>query len=113
VIDLADARSEIAAASEHLRQRYDVWQNRSKVRLQVMDAGRVRPEAGQERDPARTAQRELRVRAVEPDSARGQPIDIWTLHQLVAVRSQVVVEIVGHDEEHVRPRWLLRDDRLR
>jgi hypothetical protein len=114
VIDLADARDEVAVAPEHLRQRDGIGQDRPEIRLQFVDARRVGPQSGEERDAAGAAQRKLRVRAIEPHAAGGQAIEIRRLHQPIAERRHVVVEIVCHDEQNVRPgRLRLRDCRVR
>ena len=102
VIDLADARREVSVALEHLRQRLHVGQYRAEIGLQIVDARRVGPQSGQQRHAARTAQRKLVVRAIEAHAARGEPIEVRRLHHRMAERPHVVVQIVGHDDEHVR-----------
>ena len=108
VVDLPDTRDEVPVPSEHLRQRDDVGDDLAKVGLQVVDARGIGPQAGQQRHPARAAQRKLRVGAVEPDAACGQAIQVGSLDQRMPERAEVVVEIVGHDQEHVGASCLRR-----
>lgn len=107
VVNLADARDRVAVLPEELRERHDVRMDRPEVRLQVVDANGIGAEAGQHRCTARVAQRELHVGAIEPDSARGEPVEVRRLDQRMALGAEIEVEIVGHDEQDVRrPRRL-------
>ena len=106
VIDLPHAGGIIAVVLEHLRQRHHVRQHGSEIRLQVMNSSSVRPQPRQQRDTAWTAQRKLVIGAVESEPARGKTIEVGTLDQRVPIRAQVIVEIVGDDEQHVRPAGL-------
>ena len=101
VVDLRDAGSDVPVVPEHLRQRHDVGFVLAELGDELVDANRVWTEACQQRRPAWVAERELGVGAVEAHSALRQPIDVRRLHDRMAVGTQIVVEIVRHDQQHV------------
>jgi hypothetical protein len=73
MVQLADANGEVARVAERLRQA-DVVGNRLPEDLGILvDARAVWVQAGEERVPARPAQRKGAVGAVKTDAARGSP----------------------------------------
>lgn len=102
VVDLPDARRVIPVVLEELRQRDHVRQDRAEVLGEVINLRRVRPAPRHERRPAGGTQRELAVRAIEPDPAPRQAIQVRCLDHRMAVATEGVVHVVGGDEEHVR-----------
>ena len=71
------------------------------MRRVLQHARLIGPQAGQERRPAGIAQRELAIGPVEPHAAAGQLVDARRLDRRIAVAAELVVEVVGDDEEDV------------
>ncbi len=101
VVNLRDACSDVSVVPEHLWQRDDGGFVLAELGDELVDANRVWTEACQQRRPAWVAERELGVGAVEADSALRQPIDVRRLHDRMTVGTEIVVEIVRHDQQHV------------
>ena len=116
VIELPNACREPAVRTKELRERDRLRQllaemRRHRVRRRWVGehTGGVRPPPRQQRRAARAAQRVLRVGAVEPHTAGRQLVDVRRTDR-GTVCAEVVVQVVGDQEEHVEPRRL---DRLR
>jgi hypothetical protein len=103
VIDLPDAGRDVAVVLEQLRQRHGIRPVLAELRDQLVNANRIGSESRQQRCAAWIAQRKLVVGAVEPYAPLRQPIDVRRLDDRVTIRAQVVVEIVGHDQQHIGP----------
>ena len=101
VIDFSDARHEVTVLAKHLGQRLDRGDRIAEVRAVAPYLRLVRIEAGQQRGPARVADWVVAVGAVEPDAKPLQPVEIRSLDDGMAVGSQVVVHVVGSDEEDI------------
>ena len=101
VVHLADAGDVVAVAAEHLRQCHHVGQVLAEMVLQVEHPRAVRPQTGQDRRAAWTAQRKLAVGPLEPHAACGQTVDARGLHERVAEAAEVVVHVVHGDEQDV------------
>ena len=116
VIRPADARCEPPLSAKELRHRDGVRQALAKVgRIRVLRRGWVGHHTGDVgRRPVRNderlgpAERELRVGPLEPHPARRQLVDVGGADGR-AVNPEVVVQVVGDKEQHVRPRRLCRD----
>ncbi len=114
VIQLADACGEPPVRLEKLRERDGLRQLLAEMRRHRISRRRVRQHAGgigspsrQKRRPARAAQRVLRVDAVELHPARGELVDVRRPHRR-AVDAEIVVQIVGDQEQDVESRTRLR-----
>ncbi len=109
VEQLADAGRHVAVGAKRLRQRHRVGQPFPEVRGHRVAPGvgeypcRVRTTSGQQGRPAGTAQRILRVRALEPDASRCQRVDVGRARR-PSVTGEVRVQVVRHDQQHVQPR---------
>src|SRR5256885_2246608 len=58
-------------------------------------------QTGEEARPARVTERELAIGPVEADALGREPVDVRRLGRGVAVAAELVVEIVGDDEQDV------------
>ena len=103
VVELADARGEIAAEPERLRQA-DVLRDGLPEDLRIgEDAGAVRIQPGEHGIAARPAERECAIGALEPHAARGKLVDVRRLRARVTVAAEPVVQIVGDEEQNIPP----------
>jgi hypothetical protein len=103
MIEFADPAREVTLEPEGLRQA-DRRGNRLAEDERIrQDARAVRVEPRQHRVPARPAERKGAVSLLEANPARGESVDVRRLRLLVSIAAEVVVEVVGDEEEHVRP----------
>ena len=86
---------------EPLGQGYDLGNMHAKGILVREHAGLLGIQSGQETDPAGIADRILAIRAVETHPLRGEAVNVGALDQVMAVRAQIVVEIVHRDEQDI------------
>jgi hypothetical protein len=101
VIDLADAAGPVAVVAEELREGDDVGQGGAEVFGEVIDAGGVRREAGQQGGAGGAAEGELGVGAVEADAGAGDAVDVRRFDEGMAVATEAGVEVVDGEEEDV------------
>src|SRR5215218_5682276 len=101
MIDLADARDEVAVLAKKLGERDRVRRGGAEIGLEVIDAERVGPHAGHERGAARIAERILTISSPECDAALGEAIEVWRFGDGIAEASEARVEVVDRDEEDV------------
>ena len=94
VKDLAQRLGAVAVLLEVLRQRHRVRRGLAEVRAEIVDAERVRPQAGEQRVARRRADRLVAVGAFEQHAARREPVDVRRLRQLVAVAAERRLQIV-------------------
>ena len=112
VEDLADgdrlvaALGEVAGQRDMVAQLGIIGQRGSHRRLECVDAGGRWPKPGQEAGPRRVAERGLDVRAREVGATPGDGIERRRGGLRMALGwSRPVVEVVEHDEQHVRRPW--------
>jgi len=114
VVDLADLHGAISVAAKELGKKNVLRaQMRAGRRGQIDDPRRFGPQAAQERNSRRIADRVLAVGAVEPHALLRQAVDRRRLDDRMAVAAEVVVEIIGDDEENVGAAWRFGGSGLR
>ena len=72
-----------------------------KIDIVFEHLSRVRPHPGEQRRPARAAQRELAIHPVEAHSAARQGVNVRRLCQRMAVATEGVVQVVRHQEQDI------------
>jgi len=107
VIDLAEALGVVAIVLEVLGQGDNVGQNPAEVGLEVVDAGGLGTQTGEQGGAGRAAHGLLAVGTGKPGALRSQAVDVGGLHLGATVAAQLGAHVVGGDEEHVAPfpRW--------
>ncbi len=103
--DLAHVSGHVAMLFEPLGQRDHVGVALPEVDAVGPDVQVVRPSAGQERRPRGIAQRLLTVGTPEEDATLGQGVHVGGQRRRT-VAAQFRPQVVGDDEQDVRPRWL-------
>ena len=101
VIQLADAGHVVAGLLKQLRQADGVGDVLAELRRVFEHACLIGSQPGEKARPARVAERELAIRPVEPDAASGQFVDARRFHRFIAITSELVVQIVRDNVEHV------------
>ena len=101
--ELADPRREVPVPAEPLGQGVDLRQVLPEAGRVLQDPGGVRPAAGQERRPARVAERELAIGPLEPDPPARQPVDVRRADERMPVAPERGVQVVRDDQEDVEP----------
>ena len=103
VEDLAGAARGVAVLLEPERERRHLRVSLAEVRAVVPEAQRVRPPSCQHRRPRWVAHRLLTVRAIELHRPPRQAVEVRRQGRR-AEAGQLGPEVIGHDQEDVRPR---------
>ena len=101
MINLAHRFGMVAAVLEVLSHRDDVWQATAEMGLQVVNLGRVGPQAGHQAGARRGANRLLAVRPVEAGAGGGKLVEVGTFDVFRAVAGQLGPQIVDGNKEHI------------
>ena len=104
VKEFAETNANVAGLLKGLRQSHDARQRFTKMRLEIPNAQRIGPAAGEDGSARGIADRLLAIGALEDDATPREGIEVRRLHLGMAVAAEVGPEIVGGDQEHVGPR---------
>ena len=103
VKEFAETNANVAGLLKGLRQSHDARQRFTKMRLEIPNAQRIGPAAGEDGSARGIADRLLAIGALEDDATPREGIEVRRLHLGMAVAAEVGPEIVGGDEENAWP----------
>jgi hypothetical protein len=104
VVEVVRTWGELAVIFEELQERDDVRHAPTKMPVEVVDAGGVGAEAGEDGSAARVAERYLAISAVEAHVGRDQPVEVRSGGDAIAGRVENVTEVVDGDAEDIGAR---------
>lgn len=107
VIDLACPRCMAAIALKELRQGNHLGNAGAEMFLQVINAGGIGRQAGEQGSPRRAAQRQLTIGAVKANAGAREAIEVRRPRQPFPTGAEGMVQIIRGDKQHVALRAAL------
>ncbi len=99
--DFAEAHGVVVVVFEKLRQRDEVWMRGAEEIAIVPHAGDVGQATGKDGGSRWPADGLMAIRAIEEPRRLREAVDVWRLHQRIAIAAEGGAQIVHHDEEDV------------